>query len=128
MIRTAFFCAALLALPTIARAQTTPCTPTGYLKCGNDDSANKPAVPITGYVLIATVPATSRAAVEIDNQSTDLIEVVRDDGAGNNVSIVMLAGASVAGGQGGGWASQTFWGRIRVYAPSSTDQVAVYQE
>jgi hypothetical protein len=111
----------------LARAQSGPCA-VGYLACGLDFSANAPSVPLSGYVLVATVPAAARSGVEVDNQSTWLIQVVRDDGFGNQPSSIMLAGAVVAGGQGGSWASTTFRGRVRVYAPSSTAQVAAYQE
>ena len=60
------------------------------------------------------------------------IAVVRDDGtaaaaaAPTNASVFALAGGSIAGAQGGSWNSQTFKGRIQIYAPASTAQVAIF--
>jgi hypothetical protein len=120
--------AALICLFGIGHALAqSPCV-AGYLACGQDFSANQAAIPLPGYVLIATVPATARASIEVQNQSTSLIQLVRDDGFGNQQSTIMLAPAATAGGQGASWSSTTFRGRLRVYAPSSTAQVAVYQE
>jgi hypothetical protein len=122
------FALALICLcgTTHALAQS-PCV-VGYLACGQDFSANAASVPLPGYVLIATVPATARAGIEVQNQSTSLIQVVRDDGFGNQQSTIMLAPAATAGGQGASWSSTTFRGRLRIYAPSSAAQVAIYQE
>lgn len=110
---------------------------------GSDLSANKPALPAVGqpfaaagpyasYVLIATVPASpSRNNVDIENISGAQIAVVRDDGtaasgaAPNNASVFALGGGSAAGAQGGAWSSQTFKGRLQIYAPSSTAIVSV---
>ena len=93
------------------------------------NSATAASIPISGYSLLLTIPVTAaRNYVEVQNQSTDLVQVVRDDGAGNNQVSIMLASASVSGGQGGGWSSSTFKGRIRVYATNATDQVAAYQD
>lgn len=113
---------------------------------GTDYSGNKPAIPAVGanfgssgtyanYVLIATVPAnSSRFAIEVENTSGVQIAVVRDDGtaasgaAPANASVFALTGGSAIGAQGGSWTSQTFRGRVQVYAPSSTAQVAVMQD
>ena len=110
---------------------------------GLDYSANKPTLPNIGanfaasgtyasYVLIATVPASpSRNNVDIENISGAQIAVVRDDGtaasgaAPNNASVFALGGGSAAGAQGGSWSSQTFKGRLQIYAPSSTAIVSV---
>ena len=110
---------------------------------GLDYSANKPTLPNIGanfaasgtyasYVLIATVPASpSRNNVDIENISGAQIAVVRDDGtaasgaAPNNASVFALGGGSAAGAQGGAWSSQTFKGRLQIYAPSSTAIVSV---
>ncbi len=94
-----------------------------------DYSANAAAIPIAGYVLLLTIPANgTRNSVEVQNQSTDTVQLVRDDGAGDGQTSLMLAPAAAVGGQGGGWSSTTFLGRLRVYAPSSGDRVAAYQE
>lgn len=103
---------------------------------GIDHSVNPAAVPLSGYsqvILINENP--KRNYVEIQNQSTSLIQVVRDDpppvGSGGNVTTIMLAAAATAGNQGGGWNSQTFKGRIRVYVPSGvagSAQVAAYED
>ncbi len=96
---------------------------------GTDYSATPSAVPVAGDVLVATVPATAtRAFVEVQNQSAGAVQVVRDDGAGNNQTTILLAAGSGAGTQGGGWSSATFKGRVRVYAATSTAQVAAYQD
>jgi hypothetical protein len=110
---------------------------------GLDYSANKPTLPNIGanfaasgtyasYVLIATVPASpSRNNVDIENISGAQIAVVRDDGtaasgaAPNNASVFSLGGGASAGAQGGAWSSQTFKGRLQIYAPSSTAIVSV---
>ncbi|WP_143016606.1 hypothetical protein [Paraburkholderia phenazinium] len=110
---------------------------------GQDHSANQPALPVVGqpfaaagpyasYVLIATVPASpSRNNVDIENTSGAQIAVVRDDGtaasgaAPANASVFALGGGSAAGAQGGAWSSQTFKGRLQIYAPSSTAIVSV---
>ena len=119
--------AGALALPAGGAWAQSPCV-VGYLACGQDYSANPATVPLSGYVLIATIPATLRGSLEIENQSTDTVQVVRDDGFGNQLSSIMLAPAPGVGAQGGSWSSTTFRGRVRVYAPSSTDRVAAYQE
>lgn len=109
---------------------------------GLDYSANKPALPNIGanfaasgpyasYVLIATVPASSRNNVDIENISGAQIAIVRDDGTAAsstppaNASVFAIGGGSAAGAQGGSWSSQTFKGRLQIYAPSSTAQVTV---
>lgn len=113
---------------------------------GVDYSANKPTLPNVGanfaaagpyasYVLIATVPANSaRFGIDIENTSGAQIVIVRDDGtaasasAPVNASVFVLAGGSGVGSQGGAWSSQTFKGRLQIYAPSSSAQVAVMGE
>lgn len=109
---------------------------------GLDYSANKPSIPNVGaafaasgpyasYVLIATIPADARNNVDIENISGAQIAVVRDDGtaaggaAPANASVFALGGGSAAGAQGGAWSSQTFKGRLQIYAPSSTAIVSV---
>ena len=122
---------AMLLFAAPAFAQTGPCagpSGVGYMGCGQDYSANPAAVPIGGYTLLSTIPAAPRRSIEIDNQSTSWVQVIRDDGNGNQISSVMLAPASVAPGQGGSWGSYSFQGRVRVYAASAGAQVAIYQD
>ncbi len=110
---------------------------------GLDYSSNKPTIPNVGaafgasglyanYVLVATVPASpTRNNVDIENISGGQIAVVRDDGtAGNgaapaNASVFALGGGASAGAQGGAWSSQTFKGRLQIYAASSSAVVSV---
>lgn len=126
--------------------QTTPGTTNGVVvnngSSGLDYSANQPTLPNVGanfaasgpyasYVLIKTIPASAaRNNVDIQNTSGAQIAVIRDDGtagsgvAPNNASVFALAGGSAAGAQGGAWSSQTFKGRLQIYAPSGAAQVA----
>ncbi len=120
-------------------------SPTGGTT-GLDFSANKPAIPAVGaafasgslyasYVLIATVPASAtRASIDIEDDSGAQIVVVRDDGtaasgaAPTNASVFSLSGGSGVGSQGGSWTSTTFKGRLQVYAPAASAQVAILVE
>ncbi len=113
---------------------------------GRDYSANPPALPSVGanfsasgpyanYVLIQTIPASAtRIAVDIENTSGAQIAIVRDDGsaangaAPANASAFALGPGAAAGAQGGSWTSQTFKGRVQIYAPSSTAFVAAFAE
>lgn len=109
---------------------------------GTDFSANKPTIPNVGaafgasgpyanYVLVATVPAGNRNNVDIENISGAQIAVVRDDGTATNgaapanASVFALGGGASAGAQGGAWSSQTFKGRLQIYAPSAAAVVSV---
>lgn len=120
-----------------------PVTSTSTGSAGLDYSSNKPTLPNVGaafsasgpyasYVLIATVPASSsRNNVDIENISGAQIAIVRDDGTAAsgaepaNASVFALAGGSASGAQGGSWSSQTFKGRLQIYAPSSSAVVTV---
>lgn len=110
---------------------------------GFDFSVNKPTLPNVGaafggsgpyanYVLIQTIAAGGRNNVGVENTSGAQLVIVRDDGSAavgaqpNNASVFALAGGASAGAQGGSWSSQTFKGRIQVYAPSAAAQVAIY--
>jgi len=113
---------------------------------GTDNSVNKPALPNVGanfagsgpyanYALVATAPANAaRKNIDIENVSGAQIAIVRDDGTASpgaqpaNASVFALGGGSSAGAQGGSWSSQTFQGRIQVYAPSSTAIVSIFQD
>lgn len=95
---------------------------------GADYSVNAATIPSSGFVLLQTVPVTCyRSSIEVQNQSAGTIQIVRDDGNGNNQSTVLLAPGSAANTQGGSWGSQTFKGRVRIYGASGA-QVAVFQE
>jgi hypothetical protein len=85
-------------------------------------------------VLIATVPANaSRFSIDVENTSGSQITVLVDDGsagtgsAPNNVSMIALSGGGSVGAQGGAWASLVEKGRVQVYAPSASAQVAIRQ-
>jgi hypothetical protein len=111
---------------------------------GVDYSTNKPVLPSVGagfsasgvyanYVLIATVGASpARDNLDIENTSGAQIAIVRDDGSAStgappsNASVFSLGGGAQVGAQGGAWTSQTFKGRVQIYAPSSTAQVAIF--
>ena len=109
---------------------------------GADFSVNKPTPPNVGspfaasgpyasYVLIATVPASTRAGVDVENNSGAQIVIVLDDGtaasgaAPNNASVFALGGGGAPGSQGGSWISLVERGRVQVYAPSASAQVTV---
>ena len=96
-----------------------------------DYSANAVAAPLSGYVLVSTIPATSsRANVEVVNLSGATVQLVLDDGAATTgtISSVLLAGGAGTPSQGGAWSDQAFKGRVRVYAPSSAAIVTARQE
>jgi hypothetical protein len=113
---------------------------------GADYSANQPTLPVVGanfaasgpyasYVLIATVPASAtRRNVDVENNSGAQIAIVRDDGtaaasaAPVNASVFALSGGAILGAQGGAWSSTTFKGRLQIYAPSATAQIAAMVE
>jgi hypothetical protein len=109
---------------------------------GLDFSANIPTLPNVGagfaasgpyasYVLIKTVAAGVRNNIDIENISGAQIAIIRDDGTASagsapaNASVFALAGGGGVGQQGGSWSSQTFRGRLQIYAASSSAIVAV---
>ena len=95
---------------------------------GVDYSVTPAAIPMATFSLLATIPANpARCSVEVQNQSAGTVQVVKDDGNGlNQVSILLATGGSV-GTQGGSWNSQTFKGRVRVYAVAGA-QISISQE
>lgn len=113
---------------------------------GRDFSVNAPAPPVVGanfsaagpyasYVLLTSVAASpSRFSIDVENDSGGQVVVVRDDGAAlagsapANASVFPLAGGPSAGSQGGAWSSQTFKGRVQIYAPAASAQVAIMVE
>lgn len=112
---------------------------------GRDYSANPPSLPHIGasfgasgpyanYVLIATAPANaSRFSIDVENTSGSQVAVVLDDGTAapgsvaSNASVMALAGGGSVGAQGGSWVSKVEKGRVQVYAPSASAQVAIRQ-
>ena len=142
--------AALLAAVSLASAQTyldsKGTVVSGVALAGStgaDYSANIPTLPNVGanfaasgpyasYVLVATVAASAtRKSIDIENDSGAQIAILLDDGTAasgatpNNASVFALSGGSGAGALGGSWVSQVERGRVQVYAPASTAQVAV---
>lgn len=119
---------------------------TGTGSAGQDFSVNAPALPAVGsnfaasgpyanYLLIRTVAANpARNNLDIENNSGSQIAILRDDGsaapgsAPANASIFALAGGAGIGSQGGSWSTTTFKGRTQIYAPTTTAQVAVFQD
>lgn len=113
---------------------------------GLDFSTNAPALPLVGngfgpggpyanYQLIRTVPASaSRSNLDIENNSGAQIAILRDDGtaaigaAPNAASIFALAGGPGIGSQGGSWSTSSFKGRVQIFAPLATAQVAIFQD
>jgi hypothetical protein len=84
-------------------------------------------------VLVDTLAASAtRLYWGVQNTSGAQIALVFDDGtaasgaAPANATIYSLGGGGAAGSQGGGDGDTYFKGRVQVYAPSSTAQVAVY--
>ncbi len=96
---------------------------------GKDWSANAPTVPLAGYQLLTTIPANPlRALVTVQNISMLQMQVVRDDGNGNNQSTIMLAPALAAFEAGGIWSSSTFNGRVRVYGANIGEQCSAFED
>lgn len=113
---------------------------------GLDFSVNAPALPVIGsgfgssgpyanYLLIRTVAANpGRNNLDVENNSGAQIAILRDDGtaaAGSApaaASVFALAGGAGIGSQGGSWSTATFKGRIQIFAPTATAQVAVFQD
>ncbi|HEV2335382.1 MAG TPA: hypothetical protein VGS13_07785 [Stellaceae bacterium] len=94
---------------------------------GADYSANAPS--LAGLSLLATIPAvaTPRLGYIVQAQCTAGLTVVLDDQGGNlTPTIVVIAGASANGGQGGSlsMAGMPHTGRLRIYSSSPSCQMA----
>jgi hypothetical protein len=94
---------------------------------GTDYSANAPS--LSGLTLLATMPAPSapRLGYFIEAQCTAGLTVALDDAAGSlTPTLVVLAGASANGGQGGAlsMSGMPHTGRIRIYSSSASCQLA----
>ena len=94
---------------------------------GSDYSANAPS--LSGLTLLATIPAASapRLGYLIQAQCAAGLTLVLDDPAGALApTLVVLAGPSTNGGQGGSlsMAGMPHTGRIRIYSSSAVCQMA----
>lgn len=110
---------------------------------GKDYSVNKPAVPMIGvdfvssgpyanYKLVTTIQSASRNTISVQNTSGQQIVLVIDDGTAAintmpaNASLVALNGGTTIGSRGDSWDSNTFKGRIQIYAPSTSAFVTIF--
>lgn len=108
----------------VSSSNPLPTTSSGAGSVGADYSANAATIPISGYVLLTTVPANStRSRIEVQNQSAGTVQIVLDNGSGANQSSVLLTGVG-ASQQGGGWWSTSFTGRARIYGASGAQVYA----
>ena len=136
--RAAFFMAALLLVPAgfsdaaqievpayralgAAEAMASPA------QSGSDYSANAPS--LASLSLLATIPAATqpRLGYLIQAQCAAGLTLALDDAAGGLApTLVVLAGPSTNGGQGGSlsMAGMPHTGRIRIYSSSSSCQMA----
>ena len=94
---------------------------------GSDYSANAPS--LSGLTLLATIPAASapRLGYLIQAQCAAGLTLVLDDPAGALApTLVVLAGPSTNGGQGGSlsMAGMPHTGRIHIYSSSAVCQMA----
>jgi|GraSoiStandDraft_5_1057265.scaffolds.fasta_scaffold191185_2 hypothetical protein len=92
---------------------------------GADYSANPPS--LSGLTLLATIPAPTapRAKIEIAANCTAGITVVLDDQTGSlTPTIIPIAGPAANGGQGGSYTTTAHTGRVRIYSPSVSCQMA----
>lgn len=93
---------------------------------GADYSANAPS--LSGLTLLATLPTSkTRVGFLIQAQCTAGLTVAFDDTAGTlTPTLVVLAGASANGGQGGSLSmvGMPHNGRIRIYSSASGCQMA----
>lgn len=87
------------------------------------------AAVILANLLLSTVPVNAqRNYLEVQNQSLDTIYIVRDDGAGGNISMTILDPGTGVGAQGGSWTDEFFKGRLRVYTSVAGSQISVREE
>lgn len=84
------------------------------------------APPALSANLLATAPANpKRTNIEYQNQSANQHQLVLDDGAGNGLTIELMAAGTGANAQGAAWSDATFKGRVRIYSGSAGDQCAL---
>lgn len=111
-------------------ASTAPISAADYIPAGvpgADHSAN--AGSLSGLTLLATIdtPAVARSGGMVQAQCTAGVVVAFDDEPGTlTPTLIVLAGASVAGGQGGSLdlAGMPHGGRIRIYSSDATCRMA----
>jgi hypothetical protein len=86
---------------------------------GTDASANAPAIPIPGYVLLSTIVSTiARATFAVQNQSAYVLQIVIDDGFGNSPTSWLVDPSPYGAGRQGGWLGlSNEKGRIQIYGP-----------
>lgn len=92
------------------------------LKSGTDYSYNPAPIPLAGFQLLQTLNINPlRQTLEIEVQSSDIIQIVMDDGNGGNARSTFLNGAAARNQQGASYVAPGgyFKGRIRVYGPTS---------
>lgn len=93
---------------------------------GADWSVNAVSIPLSGYVLLQTIPLNpNRVGINIQNLSANTIQVVFDDGTGANQSSFLVASGGTQPSAGGDWFYAVERGRCRVYSKSSTDAVSI---
>lgn len=87
---------------------------------GTDNSVAKPAA--AANLLTTVALNANRNFLEVQNQSADQLQLFLDDGAGAQVSVVLLesAGANIGGGS---WTSSYFKGRMRIFGPNPAVQL-----
>lgn len=119
--------ATALTLPSLAMAAP-PAQPIYYYGgVNNAQSANAPAIPEAGFVLLTTIPINgNRATVEVQNQSAGTIQLVLDDGLGTagTVGSTLLNHGTGANTAGQTWTSDTFKGRARIYGAAGAQVLA----
>jgi hypothetical protein len=94
---------------------------------GSDFSANSPS--LAGLTLLATIPSPSspRRGYLIQAQCTAGLTVVLDsESGGSDPTLIVLAGASVNGGQGGtlDMAGMPHTGKIEIFSSAADCQMA----
>ncbi len=97
---------------------------------GTDHSVNVPTASLSGYHLLKIVsPNPNRNALVIQNQSTSIVQLILQDGAGGNVASWFLGAGTVAqNGTGGTFYSQTFKGQCNVWSANTTDSVLIRED
>jgi hypothetical protein len=129
MTRTGLFLLILGAMTFPVMAEAAPPAQPVYDYGGvNADVSSAPAtIPEATFVLLATVPINgNRVAVEVQNQSAAIIQVVLDDGAATagTLSSILLNPGTGANTAGLTWLSTTFKGRVRVYGATGAQVMA----
>jgi len=86
-----------------------------------DHSANKPA--LLGSLLATANVNAQRGSLYAQNQSANPMQLVFDDGAGNNQSVILLAAGTGANAQGADYGPDyAFKYRARMFSGNAADQ------